>query len=57
MSMALEEPDDNLVSAECQGIPFQYEKPLQSFVEDTKIDYVKTFWGEGLTMRSNGGGC
>lgn len=57
MDMALDEPDDNLVSLECEGIPFQYEKQLKPFIENSKIDYIKTFWGEGLTIRSYAGGC
>jgi len=57
MDMALEEPNDTLASQECRGIPFQYEKQLTPFVENSKIDYVKTFWGEGLVIRSYSGGC
>ncbi len=57
MDMALEEPNDTLASLECRGLTFQYEKQLTPFVENSKIDYVKTFWGEGLVIRSYSGGC
>ena len=57
MDMALEEPDDALVSLDYEGIPFQHEEHLKPYVKNAMIDYIKTFWGEGLTIRSYAGGC
>jgi len=57
MEMALDESDDKLIALECEGLPFQYNKQVEHIVQKSVIDYTKSFWGEGLIIRTSGGSC
>jgi Fe-S cluster assembly iron-binding protein IscA len=57
MGMTLDESDDKYIALECEGLPFQYEQKVKHMVEKSVIDYTKSFWGEGLTIRTAAAGA
>ena len=56
MNMALEESDEKLIALEHEGLPFQFEERLKHVVENTVIDFSDSFWRQGLTISTAGGG-
>ncbi|MBI9106776.1 MAG: hypothetical protein JEZ04_08520 [Spirochaetales bacterium] len=57
MEMALDESNDSLTTLDLEGFTFQYEKQIEKMIEKSVIEHTKSFWGEGLVIRTSGAGA
>jgi Fe-S cluster assembly iron-binding protein IscA len=58
LGLALDVPKDNDTISTVEGMEFYIDRGILPYVEDVHIDYEKSFWGSGVTIRAgNGRGC
>ncbi len=57
MGLALEEPKDDDERFTVNGINFGYEEKLKPFLSDLVLDFVKSLWGTGFTLRRDYSGA
>jgi len=55
LALDVSKEDDEIVNE--NGLSFFIERNILPYVDDVHLDYEKSFWGEGVTIRSGKGGC
>jgi len=56
--VALDEPKDNDTVLTAESLEFHVEKKIELFADNTVVDYVHSWFGEGFVVKpAYGGSC
>lgn len=57
MGLALDEPNDDEVLVQVNGLDVIIGEKVKGFAEGSLVDYTKSSYGEGFTIRNVNSGC